>query len=240
MITSRKRQLIIVLPAFSMTMESTVPYLEELFAAGFLALSFDPWQHGERGLENSAEMATRVFGNFRRHMWPILGNTALDTMRVIDWAVEKLRANPPIMMAGISMGGDIAVAAAGIDHRIKKVLAVVATPDWLRPGMQDLFNPGTVLDQGEPDAYAQFFFDRLNPMNHLANYVNGPKIKFICGEKDIHVPPDGAIQFQAALREVYPESDKLVEVNLIPGKGHLDFTDPSFWWPESLEWLKRV
>ncbi|MFC1997773.1 alpha/beta hydrolase [Chloroflexota bacterium] len=234
-----ERQLIILLPGLSSTKESMTPYLEELAAEGFVALSFDPWQHGERGTETQAELGARVFGNFRRHMWPILGQSTLDSLRVIDWAVEEFQVKPPIFMGGISMGGDIAVAAAGIDHRIQRILAVVATPDWLRPGMQDIFNPGTLLPQGEPDAYAQFFFDLLNPMNHLANFVNGPKINFVCGEQDTHVPPDGAIQFQAALREVYPDSDNLIEVNIFPGLGHMDFSNRELWWPESLEWLKR-
>ncbi len=75
------------------------------------------------------------------------------------------------------MGGDIAVAAAGLDHRVERVAAIIATPDWLRPGMQDLFNPGTVLPPGEPDAYAQYFYDHLNPLTHLAAFVHGPAIK---------------------------------------------------------------
>ena len=52
------------------------------------------------------------------------------------------------------MGGDISVALAGIDHRIIRVAAIVATPDWTRPGMRDVRGSGEILPQGEPDAYA--------------------------------------------------------------------------------------
>ncbi len=88
-------------------------------------------------------------------------------------------AKSPVFLSvgGLSMGGDIAVAAAGLDHRVERVAAIIATPDWLRPGMQDLFNPGTVLPPGEPDAYAQYFYDHLNPLTHLAAFVHGPAIK---------------------------------------------------------------
>ena len=77
-----------------------------------------------------------MFGNFRRYMWPIIGQTALDATRIIDWASDRLGVAPDIAMGGISLGGDISLAAAGLDTRITRVAAIIATPDWLRPGMQ--------------------------------------------------------------------------------------------------------
>lgn len=231
------RHLILYLPPFSGTKELIIPYLQQLAAAGFVALSFDPWQHGERGTESQTEIRTRVFGNFRRHMWPILGQTTLDLLRIIDWAVATLDVEPHISVGGLSMGGDIAVAAAGLDHRVERVAAIIATPDWLRPGMHDLSNLGNVLPPGEPDAYAQYFYDHLNPLTHLATFAHGPAIHFVCGERDTHVPPDGALRFQAALREAYPVAGDHVQVNLVPGLGHLDFMDPKPWWSDCFTWL---
>jgi hypothetical protein len=54
-------------------------------------------------------------GNFPHTVWPILGQSALDTLRVIDWAIAELDSSLPCYMGGESLGGDIAVAAAGID-----------------------------------------------------------------------------------------------------------------------------
>jgi uncharacterized protein len=235
-----RRRLIIYLPPFSRTKELLIPYLQDLAVAGFIALSLDPWQHGERGTESETEIGTRVFGNFRRHMWPILGQTTLDVLRVIDWAVTTLHVEPHISIAGLSMGGDIAVATAGLDHRIERVAAVIATPDWLRPGMQDLFNPGMLLPPGEPDAYAQYFYDHLNPLTHLAAFGHGPTIHFVCGEQDTHVPPDAALRFQTALREASPAAGDHVQVTLLPGLGHMDFSDPQPWWSDCLAWLTRA
>jgi dienelactone hydrolase len=137
------------------------------------------------------------------------------------------------------MGGDIAVAAAGIDHRIERVAAVVATPDWLRPGMHDLSEPDRLLPPGEPDAYARYFYDHLDPMTHLAVYARGPALYFVCGERDTHVPPDGALRFQAALREAHPSAGEAVQVRLVPGMVHLGVRDPALWWPDCLGWLTR-
>ena len=234
-VQSPERKLALALPGLSGTKESMrTPFLQDLAAAGFVAVSFDPWQHGERGTENREQLSKRVFGNFRRHFWPILGNTVLDTLRVIDWALATFDLKPPVYMVGTSMGGDIAVAAAGLDRRIERVATVVSTADWLRPGME--LKPGTLAPSGEPDAYAQYFYGQLNPLTHLENYAHGPAISFVCGQEDTHVRPDGAIRFQQALRERYPDNS-ITKVKLVPGKGHSDFMDPSLWWPESLTWL---
>lgn len=101
-------------PHLTGTKEDYVPVLSRLADAGYLAISLDPWQHGERGDESPDQIAARVFAGFRDHMWPILGQTTLDAKRVIDWALTDL-ARPDVVAGGVSMGGDIAVALAGID-----------------------------------------------------------------------------------------------------------------------------
>jgi hypothetical protein len=45
-------------------------------------------------------------GAYRRHKWPILGQTVLDALRVIDWAAGALGAGPPVAAGGISLGGE--------------------------------------------------------------------------------------------------------------------------------------
>ncbi len=232
----RNGQLVLFLPNFSGTKDQLAPMLEELAGAGFVALSFDPWQHGVRGTESRDEMVARVFGAFRRHMWPILGQTSLDGLRVVDWAVSTFGADA-IRAGGLSMGGDIAVALAGMDRRVCRVAAVVATPDWLRPGMHDVFDPRKLIDQKQPDRYAQYFYDQLNPLTHLDRYQDGPEIRFFCGEADTHVPADGALRFKEALERAYPATSSRVGVKLIPGLAHLDVRDRSRWWPDCLEWL---
>ncbi|QBD82055.1 hypothetical protein EPA93_41185 [Ktedonosporobacter rubrisoli] len=232
-----RRELIIYLHPFSGTKETVLPYLQELAAAGFVALSLDAWQHGERSTESREQLQARVFGNFRRYMWPILGQTAFDLLKVTDWARATLGVEPSITVGGLSMGGDIAVAAAGLDRHIVRVAATVATPDWLRPGMHEVANPDKLLPPGEPDAYAHYFYDHLNPLTNLANFAHGPAIYFLCGEEDTHVPPDGALRFQTALRIAHPVAGEHIQVRLIPGMGHLDSLNRELWWPDCLAWL---
>jgi pimeloyl-ACP methyl ester carboxylesterase len=197
-------------PPLGMTKEDMRPALESLAGAGFRAVSLDPWQHGERGTESADEIRARVFTDFRRYMWPIIGQTTLDCLRVIDRF-----GGGPVVAGGTSMGGDAAVALAGIDRRVTRVAAIVATPDWTRPGMRDIHDPSRVLPQGDADSYAQWLFDRLDPLTHVDNYTHGPAILFECGGEDIHVLPDGAQRFAAALGET-------VRVNVRAGPGHID------------------
>jgi pimeloyl-ACP methyl ester carboxylesterase len=232
-------QLAIWLPGLSMTKEAMTRELQALAGAGFVAISFDPWQHGARGTESGQEIIARVFGNFRRYMWSIIGQTTLDTLRVIDWAVSELGVNNEVYMGGLSMGGDIAVAAAGIEPRIKRVAAVVSTPDWLRSGMQMIQSPGTLLPTGTPDAYAQYFYDLLNPLTHVEHYAHGPAITFECGADDTHVPPDGALRFQEAFRQAYPAMAERVRVNLISDAGHMDYSTTPAFWQNALAWFSQ-
>jgi hypothetical protein len=227
------------LPWLSGDKEACVPFLQRLAGAGFVAVSLDPWQHGARAIGPTEEIAPRVFAHFRREMWPILGHTNLYALRVFDWAITTFGTGPEVVAGGVSMGGDIAVALAGVDTRVTRVAALVATPDWTRPGMHDLADPSRVLPQGEPDALGQWFYARLDPRSHLDAYARGPAITFECGADDTHVPPDGAQHFHEALRFAFPAAAEHVRVNLHPGLGHLDGARSATATDNALDWLTR-
>ena len=62
--------------------EELLFHLRRLASMGFHAVSFDLWQHGERGMEDRAQIMRRVFGNFYRHMRPIPARSTEDALRV--------------------------------------------------------------------------------------------------------------------------------------------------------------
>jgi dienelactone hydrolase len=210
---TRGRHLVVWLTGFSGSKDAVEPHLRSLASAGFVALSFDPFQHGERRIEPNDQLKTRVRGNIRRYFWPILATTAEEVPVIIDWAVKELGVRKEVGMGGTSMGGDIAVAAAAVDRRIRAVSACVATPDWMRPGS---FEP-----PGEPDEAAQAAYDRRNPLTHLEAYKHKPAIAFQSGADDKQVPPDGGQRFIEALAPIYgKDAPRRLRVNLQPGIAH--------------------
>src|SRR3569832_2863691 len=151
---STPKAVVIHVPAFGQTKQETGPLLDFLEASGFAAVVIDAFQHGERVYgENREAITRRVFANFRQHMWTIIGMTALDLPSVSQWARQRFGPQMPLHLTGLSMGGDIVVAASPLIDAVSGINAVIATPDWTRPGMRDLMTENLV-EQGSPDARA--------------------------------------------------------------------------------------
>jgi dipeptidyl aminopeptidase/acylaminoacyl peptidase len=132
---------------------------------------------------------------------------------VIDWALEQYGVSAEVGMYGISMGGDISVAAAGLDKRIVLAVPAIATTDWLRPGTNE--------SVGEADEVAQACYDELNPLTHLECYAHCSRIIFQNRAEDQQVPPDGSVRFCDALRAThYRDYPEKMEAVLHAGAGH--------------------
>jgi len=196
-----------------------LPMLERFAAAGHPAASFDAPGHGARGSGDRWEFAESVLAAFRRRMWPLLGRTTLEALRVLDWLGGEFDAGDGFLVGGFSMGGDAAVALAGIDERVRRVAAIGSTPDWSRPGMRELGDPSRIVAQGEADPYAQWFADQLDPMRHLDRYRRDLAIDFELGGEDHHIPEANARAFADALTALDPPAAE-VTINVHPGLDH--------------------
>jgi len=214
-------------------MNAAARELDALADAGFVAVSFDSWRRGTRAAETMAELFPRGMANFPHVVWPMLGNAALEALRILDWAETELGAKPPFFGGGHSLGGDIMIAAAGLDPRIGCVATINSTPDWRRPGMRA---DGKLVGPGTPDAYAQWFYDRLDPITHLAAYAHKPAMAFECGADDDHVPADGAQRFKALLAPVYGTAQNRLRVICHAGIGH-EYTPEM--WQNCMAWFRE-
>lgn len=178
--------------------ERTRSQLQALARLGVRAVSFDAPEHGERATSaDPRAFAAEVLAAFRLRMWPLLGQTTLEALRVLD--ATRDGGVSSVAAGGISMGGDVAIALAGIESRIVRVAATGSTPDWTRPGMTRLDAPGTLVDQGAPDSYGRWLCDRLDPMCHLDRYRRELSMRLHCGDDDHHVPQANARAFATAL-----------------------------------------
>lgn len=189
--------------------ESMLAGLSRLAEHGCTGVTLDAWQHGERTNENPARTLERVLGSFRAEMWPILGHTVLDAVRVVDWALDTYRLDRDIRAGGVSMGGDIGVALAGVDRRVVRAGAVAGSPDWTRPGT-------TVIDQSAPTAYGEWLAARMDPMRNVSSWDRPLRLRFDCGGADDAVPPAGTEDFGLAVQTQTggPNIDVIVHARL--------------------------
>ncbi len=231
---NKNTPMVIWLDGFTGSKERTVRKLHTLAKKGYLAISFDVYDHGERSIKGE-DIQERVFANFRSEMWPIIGGSSEDAIKVLDWSEKKFDISNKICMGGFSMGGDIAVVVAGMDKRINCVAAVVSTPDWLRPGMKETSFAHNIIPQGEANKKAQAYYDRLNPLTHVSNYGHEPAITFELGAKDVHIPATGALSFQQKLKRLYDDPSKIRIVEH-SGVGHKFRKDM---WQNCLDWFDK-
>lgn len=223
---SGRHPLVLWLHAFSWSKEDVAPQLIDLALRGFVAMSWDVVQHGERSVETRDALKARVRSDLRRHFWPILAQAADEVPGIIDWAMAHLDIAPGVGIGGISMGGDIAIAAAALDHRINRVTVTLATPDWLRPGSSEA--------QGSADPAGHDAYRRLDPLTHVKAYAHCPHMMFVCGEHDQQVPALGAMAFVDALGEIYADCPERLKIVLEPHASH-QFT-PAMW-AAAAEWF---
>ena len=231
-----RRKLVIWLPGFTNNKEGMRDYLRELAAAGYVALSYDPVDHGGRSRVSDQDLVDSSDGSFRipetgrvfRHFWSIVAETAEEAPAIIDWAVAELGAEPMVGMGGISMGGNITLVAAALDRRIAVVATGIAEADWLRPG--------STIPVSIPNAYVQSQYDRYNPLTNLTRYQHCPAMLFSCGADDTLIPPGGAQRFVRALAATYASCPEKLELVLEQGVEHV-FTETM--WRRSLSWFKR-
>ena len=119
---------------------------------------------------------------------------------------------PVIGIGGTSMGGDIAVAAAGLERRIGAVATCIATADWLKPG--------SIYKLSAPNPVVQAQYNRYNPLTNLDRYRHCPALSFQCSSDDPMVPADGAERFVQALAPIYAACPERLEVVRTDADGH--------------------
>jgi uncharacterized protein len=211
--------------------------LDQLAEAGFVAMAFDPRRHGERADLAPRQLLDEVMGSFRRVMWPILGGSVLDALAIADWALARYELGGSVVAGGVSMGGDIAVALAGIDPRVRRVVGVAATPDWMRPGMTIVDDPARIIEQGSPTALGQWLYERLDPMTNALAYRRRLDIGFHVGGDDTHVPGEAAQRFGRLLADA---PNTRIDVAEHSGLAHMGVATSEQVVSQAVAWLSQA
>jgi len=201
--------------------ESCLKELQKLASFGYLAISIDPWLHGERKRDMKEDVRTLVLKDFRYYMWQILGITTMDAFRIADWAINAFNLTDNIVAGGVSMGGDIAIALAGIDARVSKVAAIASSPNWERPGMTDVMDAITIINQGKSSSYGKWLYNKLNPMSNLYSFGRPLKLHVELGELDTHIHPEWMLDFKRILCDYYALAKFNFEIVINIGATHI-------------------
>nr|WP_319997166.1 hypothetical protein [uncultured Draconibacterium sp.] len=201
--------------------ETGAKELQKLASHGYFAISIDPWLHGDRSGDLQEDVRTLVFQEFRKYMWQILGITTLDVFRVIDWAIDTFKLNKNVVASGLSMGGDIAIALAGIDARVSRVAAIAASPNWERPGMTDVMDATKIVNQGDSTNLGKWLFNKLNPMTNLNSFARPLQMHIELGELDTHINSQWMFDFKNGLSCDYKNAEHNIEIVVNKGLNHV-------------------
>lgn len=209
------------LPYLGGNKETVKTELQTLASYGYFAISIDPYLHGERKGKLKEGINGLVFKEFRTYMWQILGITTMDVCRVIDWAIGMFGLREDVVIGGLSMGGDIAIAVAGIDKRIKIVSVIGASPDWKRNKMTHVMDSTKIIEQGVPSHFGQWLYDILDPITNLQYFHRPLKMHFELGGSDTHIRPEWTVDFKKKLTELYSKAEQNIEIIINEECDHL-------------------
>lgn len=99
-----------------------------LASAGFTAILPDAPHHGARRSDVLASMPDALSPDGHRVLLRILREARDEISRLVDYALSQ--GHEKVAIAGVSMGGFIALAAGAAEPRLSAIVSILGTPDW--------------------------------------------------------------------------------------------------------------
>ncbi|MDQ1280485.1 MAG: uncharacterized protein QG670_1748 [Thermoproteota archaeon] len=207
--------------------------------SGFLAISMDARDHGER-------MESRFWQRLRMNMpsffFPILLGTAKDVGKVIDYLEERVEADVErVGMMGVSMGGFITVLSVTLEERIKAAVSVLAGANYgilMRRQLQEKGLNETLGLANESftdfDEHSKEFVEDYDPINHVNRFRPIPLL-LLNRERDHLVPLECATSLYDALQPTYKKTLDKLRLKVYPGVAHEYSQEMEM---EVIEWFK--
>jgi len=199
----RPRGTVVYLHGVSDNRGSSAGIAEHFVPQGFDVVAYDSRAHGESG------GAACTYGYYEKQ----------DLARVLDHLTRA-----PIVVMGTSMGGAVALQAAGMDRRISAVVSIAAFADLRTAALEraPFFASQNNLSEAfrRAEAEGHFRVDEASPV--LAAPLIRVPVLLIHGDHDAETPYAHALRILAALHE--PK-----HLLTVVGGGHRGGLSPEIW-----------
>lgn len=206
--------------------------------AGFVAVSFDAREHGER---RDPDARLDTFTSLRQdpaQFFRILAGSVEDSRKVIDYVGEKLNADlGRVGMMGVSMGAIITLLAATAEERLKAIVSVIGGANF-----QVLVRKSSLYKTGlETKLLEQFarsageLIGKYDPINNAHLFRSIP-VLLLNGERDDLIPLECASSLYEALGPHYQATSDKLRMKVYEGIGH-EYTRAMEM--EAVEWFKK-
>lgn len=190
---SRRRSAVLWMHGFRADALAHAAELERCAALGFVAVGVDAVDHGRRASPQLLDRLQRSASGALPVMLDVMEATvnelpALIDALVVDFGVDRDR----VSLVGISMGGFLAYRAIAAGIPLRRVVALLASPEW----------PGDTSAHRSRSA----FYDVA--------------LLSITAEHDVSVPPEAVFRLHASL-ESAPARAAAHRHHVLRGAGHL-------------------
>jgi pimeloyl-ACP methyl ester carboxylesterase len=181
--------LVFVQHGYESTKEQGADYLAiQLARDGFFVVAIDAWKHGERIAE------PYVSGSAQERLdeaFVVVKRTALDIIRL--HRTHYLKRFDVFDVVGVSLGGMMAFYLATKTKRVKRLVPVISTPDFLAQAYHAVAGAGidttSFFTQDKLD-----FIAAIDPLRHV-DTMHYESLHVFAGTKDNVVPMDAVVTF---------------------------------------------
>ena len=215
---------VIVVHGLASAKERNLTFAMNLADNGFLVLLPDVYNHGDRG---SPTFLTDLFTNPLVTIFDAIANTIDDIIRIVDYICEERKDADceAIGITGISLGGLITFTTGIQEHRIKVLVPIISSGDFLTIIQESsltkaIYNVNKTEKQEKTlPAGLKNILTQLDPVFNASKFFPRPLL-LINGENDTVFPAKAVTRTVNALKKAYSANPSLFKHIIFSGVGH--------------------
>ena len=211
--TSARKGCVLCFHGLTSSKDDWLHELAKIARRGFLVVGVDNVGHGERRYADFDTRFNDAKPEFYSNFLDAVERTARDLPPLLDALTEAgLLVENRVGILGVSMGGYIAYRAVALEPRIRAVVTIVASPEWLE----------------HPQS----------PHRDLEAFAKVKLLSQTAGKDEV-VPSRYARAFHERLKEAYADYDERFAYIDYPDSNHQLNPDWKRCWARAIAWLEE-